>query len=75
MMPKLDGAGLLGAVAADPRLAKQHACILMTATNRTLGLAFAKMLSDLAVPVISKPFDLETVLDAVARAASRLVTA
>ena len=75
MMPKLDGAGVLGAVAADPQLSKRHAYVMMTATSRTLGLAFARMLSDLAVPVISKPFDLDTVVDAVAQAASRLVAA
>ncbi len=73
MMPKVDGAGVLGAVAADPQLAKQHAFVLMTAARKTLGLAFARLLADLRVPLLAKPFDLETVLEVVEQAQDRLV--
>lgn len=72
MMPKVDGAGVLGAVAADPHLASQHSFILMTAAHKTLGLAFARLLTELHVPLLPKPFDLETVLELVEQGAGRL---
>lgn len=72
MMPGLDGAGLLGAIAADARLSSQYAFVLITANTRTLTLAFATLLQNLSVPVLTKPFDIDTLLDAVATAAHRL---
>lgn len=72
MMPKLDGAGVLGAVAGDRRLAKRHVFILTTATHQTLTLAFVNLLTDLAVPVLRKPFELDDLLASVQRAAQRL---
>lgn len=73
MMPGLDGAGLLGAVAADAQLSSQYAFVLITANTKTLTLAFATLLQNLSVPVLTKPFDIDTLLDAVATAAHRLV--
>lgn len=72
MMPGLDGAGLLGAVAADARLAADYAFVLITANTKTLTLAFATLLQSLSVPVITKPFDIDVLLSAVATAARRL---
>ena len=72
MMPKVDGAGVLGAVAADPKLASHHCFILMTATHKTIGLAFARLLSELEVPVLPKPFELDAVLAMVERGVGRL---
>lgn len=72
MMPGLDGAGLLGAVAADSRLSSQYAFVLLTASTKTLTLAFATLLQNLAVPVLSKPFDIDVLLETVATAARRL---
>ena len=72
MMPGLDGAGVLGAVAGDARLASQFAYILVTANTRTLTLAFANLLTNLRVATISKPFDLDTLLDVVRQASDRL---
>ena len=72
MMPGLDGAGVLGAVAGDHRLATQHSYILVTANTRTLTLAFANLLSNLHVPTLRKPFDIDDLLKAVARASDRL---
>ena len=66
MMPRLDGAGLLGTVAGDTRRLSRHRYILMTAGHQTLSLAFAHLLSDLAVPVVFKPFDIDRLLDVVA---------
>jgi CheY-like chemotaxis protein len=71
-MPKLDGAEVLDAVAADHRLAKQNAFILVTADNKTITLTFAHLLAQLDVPVLKKPFDLDELLDLVADAAGRL---
>lgn len=71
-MPGLDGAAVLGTVAGDRTLARQHAYILMTADNRTMTLAFAGLLSQLEVPVLKKPWDLEELLTSVAEAAARL---
>jgi CheY-like chemotaxis protein len=71
-MPKLDGAEVLAAVAADHRLAKQNAFILVTADNKTITLTFAHLLAQLEVPVLKKPFDLDELLDLVADAAGRL---
>lgn len=72
MMPKLDGAGVLGAVAGDRRLAKRHAFILMTASHQTLSLAFANLLTNLTVPIVHKPFELDELLATIERAAQRL---
>lgn len=72
MMPGLDGAGLLGAVAADARLAADYAFVLITANTKTLTLAFATLLQNLSVPVITKPFDIDNLLNAVATATRRL---
>lgn len=66
MMPRLDGAGLLGAVAGDSRRLARHHYILMTAGHQTLSLAFAHLLSDLDVPVIYKPFDIDNLLELIA---------
>lgn len=62
MMPQLDGSALLGAVAGDPRRLQRHRYILMTAGQQTLSLAFATLLTNLSVPVIKKPFDVDHLL-------------
>jgi CheY-like chemotaxis protein len=66
MMPRLDGAGLLGAVAGDTRRLVRHRYILMTASHETLSLAFVHLLSDLTVPVLHKPFDIDKLLEIIA---------
>ena len=66
MMPRLDGAGLLGAVAGDTRRLVRHRYILMTASHETLSLAFVHLLSDLTVPVLHKPFDIDKLLEVIA---------
>jgi CheY-like chemotaxis protein len=72
MMPGLDGAGVLGVVSGDTRLASHFTFVLVTANSRTLPLAFANLLHGLAVPVLSKPFDIDTLLEVVAGAAGKL---
>lgn len=72
MMPTLDGAGVLGAVAGDPHLARDFAYILITANTKTLTLAFANLLTSLHVPTLSKPFDIDVLLREVDDANGRL---
>lgn len=71
-MPELDGAGVLGTAAGDRALANQHAFILMTADNRTMTLAFASLLTQLEVPLLKKPWELEELVASVADATARL---
>ena len=66
MMPRLDGAGLLGTVAGDTRRLRRHRYILMTASHQTLSLAFVHLLSDLSVPVVHKPFNMDKLLEIIA---------
>ncbi|HEX6797619.1 MAG TPA: response regulator [Ktedonobacterales bacterium] len=72
MMPGLDGAGVLGAVAGDRKLAQQFAFILITANHNTLTLALANLLKNLDVPFVSKPFDVDHLVGVVDAAARRL---
>ncbi len=74
MMPGLDGAGVVGRISADQSLAKRVAIVLITASSRTLPLAFANLLTELSVPVIGKPFDVDKLLAAVTHAARRLAS-
>lgn len=74
-MPGVDGAAVLRAVAAEPALAARHAFVLLTANAHTFSLAFAQLLSHLAVPVVPKPFDIDQLLAVVDQAARRLDSA
>jgi len=74
MMPGLDGAGVVGSIAADQSLARRVAVVLITASSRTLPLAFVNLLTDLSVPVINKPFDVDKLIAAVTQAAHRLAS-
>lgn len=72
-MPGMDGLALLDAVAANEPLATRHAYILLTATpDRTLPLKTATLLTQLKVPVVAKPFDIDTLIEAVRQAEERL---
>src|SRR5258707_4863239 len=68
-MPHLDGAGVLGTVAGDRVLAQRHRFVLLTANALPLPLALGTLLACLNVPVVSKPFDVESLLDVVAHLA------
>lgn len=72
MMPGLDGAGVLGVVAGDRRLAEQFGYVLVTANNNTLTLAFATLLKNLSVPLVTKPFDIDRLVRVVDEVARRL---
>ena len=72
MMPGMDGYAVLQAVAAEPPLATRHAYILMTATAKTLPPNVIALLKQLKISALSKPFDLDELLAAVQKAATRL---
>lgn len=72
MMPGMDGAAVLQALASDPSLATRHVTILMTAAGRTLPEAVWHLLSHLHGALLRKPFDLDQVLVAVQQATRTL---
>lgn len=74
-MPHLDGADLLAACAADPLLGVRHRYIMMTGASWGRAPEVDALLLQLQVPVVEKPFLLETLLVAVQRAAVSLVAA
>ena len=73
MMPRLDGFGVLSAIAEDARLRSWHNCILITACAQTLPAALVRLASSLAVPIMAKPFEADemiaTVIERVRRCA------
>lgn len=73
-MPMLDGLAVLRTVSQEPLLASLHAYVLVTAfPDRLFSTSLATiLLSQLAVPVVRKPFDIDTLLDTVTSAARRL---
>jgi DNA-binding NtrC family response regulator len=58
-MPVVSGETLL---AQAPDVAARHACLLMTAQAEFLSPRCRRLLAELTVPVISKPFDLNDLL-------------
>jgi two-component system chemotaxis response regulator CheY len=64
-LPRLDGWGLLSAVAQTP-LAMRHRYLLVTAEGDTLPSTFVRLLCQLHVPIIAKPYTINRLLEAVA---------
>ncbi|HST87378.1 MAG TPA: response regulator [Ktedonobacterales bacterium] len=71
-LPGIDGIAVLRAVADDAHLAARHAFILLTAVQHSRYQAAADVCETLSVPLILKPFNMDTLLDAVATAARHL---
>ncbi|HEV8189959.1 MAG TPA: response regulator [Ktedonobacterales bacterium] len=71
-MPGMDGRHLLRLVANDDHLATWHAFIVVTASQKTFPLEFATLLSNLHVPILPKPFDIDHLLHLVRQAEHRL---
>lgn len=71
-LPRLDGLGVLRAVADDARLSERHAFVLLTAVAHQRYQAAQDVCAQLAVPLILKPFELDTLLDALAAASHRV---
>ena len=74
-IPRLDGAGVLGTVAREQALAQRHHFVLLTANPLPLPPALGTLLVSLKVPLVSKPFDVDTLLGMVARLADDVHTA
>lgn len=72
LMPGVDGLQVLRAAATEP-LVGRHAFILMTADGRPPSPRLSALLTRLQVPTVSKPFDMDHLLDVVAEAATRLI--
>jgi hypothetical protein len=71
-MPELDGQQVLEMVAADARLARRHAIVLMTAHRNVLPLPLVAALARLDALVLYKPFDLDALFGAMAQAGKRI---
>ncbi len=71
-MPRIDGVELLREVAQDGRLARRYSFILLSAARLSVRLGLVRLLTKLAVQVVSKPFDVDDFLAAVATANQRL---
>jgi CheY-like chemotaxis protein len=68
-MPGMDGQALLEAFHEQPSLAARHRMVVVTAyADATLPLRLANLLSALEVPVLGKPFSVDDLLAAVAKA-------
>lgn len=73
VMPYVDGAAVLEAVAADEALASRHAIIMVTAQVQAAQTGrIAELREQLAVPLIGIPFRFEELLNAVEAAVARL---
>src|SRR5215469_12867095 len=62
MMPRLDGEGVLAEVVGDRHL-RRHVYLLVTARHSTLPPTLRAALQRLSVPVLSKPVDLDHLLN------------
>jgi CheY-like chemotaxis protein len=71
-MPVMDGQQLLLHALADPALAARCAFICITASPQRLSGDAPALLAAHGIPLITKPFDIDTLLDAVRQAAARL---
>jgi CheY-like chemotaxis protein len=76
VMPALSGEEVLSAVAKDRRLRRRHAFVLMSAApHLSRRMRLMRVLTQLAVQRIAKPFDIDVLLDAVAQATRRVLRA
>jgi CheY-like chemotaxis protein len=72
MMPRLDGYGVLRHLADHPEERDDHPIFLLTANMSQLSPEMSQLLGREGVPVLPKPFDLETLLGEVDGAFSRM---
>lgn len=66
LMPRPNGLDVLTEIIADPALKQRHAYILLTADNNVLRDQAEPLLTQLSAPTISKPFDVDKLLETVA---------
>jgi CheY-like chemotaxis protein len=71
-LPRLDGIQVLRMAAEDASLSARHGFILLTAVSDQRFQEAEAVCAEFMVPVIAKPFELDTVLGAVDAAVHRL---
>ncbi len=72
MMPRMSGFEILRFLSHDEDRAARHSYILLSANTAALTPDDRQLLQRLHVPIVTKPFDLDALLDTVAQAAVRL---
>jgi CheY-like chemotaxis protein len=70
-MPRRDGIEVLQVVEADPSLAR-HRYILLTGRNLLLTPELARLKASLNIPLLTKPFELNDLLELVAQTAQSI---
>jgi CheY-like chemotaxis protein len=73
MMPQLGGAAVLGAISEDEELGRHHAILLLTANSFAAQEILADVRARWQIPLIRKPFDLDTLVADVEKAAQHIV--
>ncbi|HLZ23460.1 MAG TPA: response regulator [Ktedonobacterales bacterium] len=73
IMPGMDGMQTLVTIADEPALTRRHTYIMLTADGRTGPTHLMSDGDEWIVPVLAKPFDLDDLLAAVARARGDLL--
>lgn len=71
-MPGVDGLQVLHTLATEGLLAQRHAYILLTASSFLLPRRLDDLLKQLGIPLVAKPFNIDTLLAAVDHAAAQL---
>jgi CheY-like chemotaxis protein len=71
-MPEMSGEEVLELVKANPELVSRHAYVLITANAAAITPQLTKLLRELSVPVVAKPFSLLDLLDTVENQACRI---
>ena len=71
-LPALDGCDLLEIVAQDEDLRERHTFIMMSASPTRTVEDCEEAIDELEVPIISKPFNIDDLLEAIRQAQMRL---
>jgi CheY-like chemotaxis protein len=72
MMPRMSGYQVLAAVAGDPGLLQTHAYIVLTACPQARRYTLRHLGTQMNVPCVEKPFDLDDLLNEIERAVARV---
>jgi len=71
-LPELDGCDVLRRVTHEATLRERHAVIVLTASPQRAMAECGKLLDELGVGLVPKPFDLDAIVAMVGEAAERL---
>jgi CheY-like chemotaxis protein len=72
LMPEMNGEEMLHIVAGDAVLSQRHRYIFFTARGAGLTPPLEAVLTSLSVPLVNKPFDINTLSEIVAASAQQL---